>query len=452
MSVRWERSIDSAETDEIEPTLYVDGDGRAYLVTDDAVRVIDVADGPIRTLDLETIPRRPIAVDNDTLYVKTQAYQKEPVTAYNIETGLGQWHTESGHNGSGLAVTDGVVCAVTDGTPFSFDAETGEVLWEFTPDSDAIFGLTPNETVTYPPVAPAAGNFVVSMQGPGTRPSDNEIWAIDARSGEPQWKVTLSDWVPGSTVATSNAVYARILEEDGDEGGVICVDTDTGQELFQTNVAYYDSRFGPIRVDEPTRSLLISSGSWTYRISTDDGELSWQDDELLSPTQVGTRVYSGSDQIHVYDAETGSRYRHEDIEHPFFEIPDTMAYTNGTLVVAAETVSGVDLAAIDLAEIPDSATPVPDISSSTTDSETSRTHSCPDCGTGLTGEVTFCPECGQDLCDAANCPSCGEELDGTETFCPSCGYEFSDDPECPSCGSELTGDEAFCPECGHELE
>jgi hypothetical protein len=44
-------------------------------------------------------------------------------------------------------------------------------------------------------------------------------------------------------------VYARILEEDGDEGGVIAVDINTGPELFRTDVAYYDSRFGPIRID-----------------------------------------------------------------------------------------------------------------------------------------------------------------------------------------------------------
>ena len=49
---------------------------------------------------------------------------------------------------------------------------------------------------------------------------------------------------------------------------------------------------------------------------------------------------------------------------------------------------------------------------------------CPKCGVSLTGNVKFCPECGEELYAKENCSKCGAELSGNSKFCPECGNKL----------------------------
>jgi DNA-directed RNA polymerase subunit M/transcription elongation factor TFIIS len=49
---------------------------------------------------------------------------------------------------------------------------------------------------------------------------------------------------------------------------------------------------------------------------------------------------------------------------------------------------------------------------------------CPKCGVSLTGNVKFCPECGEELYAKEKCPKCGAELSGNSKFCPECGNKL----------------------------
>lgn len=50
---------------------------------------------------------------------------------------------------------------------------------------------------------------------------------------------------------------------------------------------------------------------------------------------------------------------------------------------------------------------------------------------------------------ANSCPNCDEPLTGEESYCPNCGEKIED--RCPNCSYDLSGGENFCPDCGTEL-
>lgn len=93
---------------------------------------------------------------------------------------------------------------------------------------------------------------------------------------------------------------------------------------------------------------------------------------------------------------------------------------------------------------------------------------CPGCGSSLTAEANFCPDCGEDVADlpAANdaadledCPGCGGEVDPSDNFCPDCGEDLDahrGPPEpldaCPDCGTDVDEGDSFCAGCGTDLD
>ena len=83
---------------------------------------------------------------------------------------------------------------------------------------------------------------------------------------------------------------------------------------------------------------------------------------------------------------------------------------------------------------------------------------CPSCGTTISAEEKFCPECGYPMNRVQEskmfCPSCGSEVSNEEKYCPECGASIKLDSDinmvniCPSCKAQISTDEKFCPECG----
>ena len=49
------------------------------------------------------------------------------------------------------------------------------------------------------------------------------------------------------------------------------------------------------------------------------------------------------------------------------------------------------------------------------------------------------------------CQICGTEISGDETFCPNCGNSLTGKKTCPNCGAELDIHAKNCNNCGKEL-
>jgi len=85
------------------------------------------------------------------------------------------------------------------------------------------------------------------------------------------------------------------------------------------------------------------------------------------------------------------------------------------------------------------------------DAPTEAPSHCPNCGAELVPEAVFCPECGQTVERAAES---GAALPVEEA--PEPGDEDELSPEqaadqCPNCGTELVPEATFCPECGQPV-
>ena len=78
---------------------------------------------------------------------------------------------------------------------------------------------------------------------------------------------------------------------------------------------------------------------------------------------------------------------------------------------------------------------------------------CTKCGTPLSANAKFCPECGEKvapaiLADMIVCPACGKNVT-KGNFCPTCGHKFV--TVCPKCGKDIVADAKFCLECGEKV-
>jgi membrane protease subunit (stomatin/prohibitin family) len=72
---------------------------------------------------------------------------------------------------------------------------------------------------------------------------------------------------------------------------------------------------------------------------------------------------------------------------------------------------------------------------------------CPNCGKDLPSGTAKCPDCGALV--PVPCPTCGKKVSPDSKFCPSCGAALS--KKCPGCGKDLPGQTKFCPDCGTKL-
>lgn len=78
---------------------------------------------------------------------------------------------------------------------------------------------------------------------------------------------------------------------------------------------------------------------------------------------------------------------------------------------------------------------------------------CNSCGTALSENTVFCPNCGTKAKVFRICPKCNVAVDGD--FCSKCGTKVVLESEvppsikvCPSCGTESATGSAFCSKCG----
>ena len=80
---------------------------------------------------------------------------------------------------------------------------------------------------------------------------------------------------------------------------------------------------------------------------------------------------------------------------------------------------------------------------------------CPDCGSTIDPDASFCPSCGYDLAAAGGC-SCGTINPPGAIYCVGCGAKLQPEPEqtvkfCPHCGKPVKAGATFCQYCGEDI-
>lgn len=81
---------------------------------------------------------------------------------------------------------------------------------------------------------------------------------------------------------------------------------------------------------------------------------------------------------------------------------------------------------------------------------------CEECGHGLFNDSKFCPGCGKDLSEVEEEPveTIPEEVSETEEISETEEVAEAEEEEvlkCKSCGTELSEDHKFCPNCGESV-
>lgn len=69
---------------------------------------------------------------------------------------------------------------------------------------------------------------------------------------------------------------------------------------------------------------------------------------------------------------------------------------------------------------------------------------CPYCAEEIREEAIKCKHCNEFLVKS-NCPECGSPLSKDSYYCPECGVLYGN---CTDCGSPLSENSNFCPKCG----
>ena len=116
-------------------------------------------------------------------------------------------------------VADGVAyVGADDNNVYALDAETGEALWSF--ETGDVIRSTP--TVT-------GGAVYVGS-------NDNHVYALDASTGALLWKHDTGDWVQYSPVANGGLVYFGALQDGGRK--VHALDSMSGEQVWVAQAPY----------------------------------------------------------------------------------------------------------------------------------------------------------------------------------------------------------------------
>jgi eukaryotic-like serine/threonine-protein kinase len=215
---------------------------------------------------------------------------------------------------SSPTVADGTVYVGSDdNNVYALDAETGDEQWRFET------GLS----IEYSSPAVANGTVYVGSW-------DGNVYALDAESGDELWRFEVIDLARSSPAVADGTVYTGSFD-----GTVYALDAETGEELwrFQTGDRMSSS---PAVVDG-----TIYVGSFdnnVYALDAETGEELWRFQTGFwiesSPAVANGIVYIGSDDNHAYalDAETGEelwRFETDDV------VTSSPAVADGTVYVGS---------------------------------------------------------------------------------------------------------------------
>ncbi len=143
------------------------------------------------------------------------------------------------------------------GQVFALDLESGAQQWVFTPKrvSSTEQGFVGGH-VTSPAVS---GDAVVVASG-------KELYALNKRTGEPLWELSMTEWVTAAPAVGNGRIYLA------DSKFMYAVDERTG-ELAWKKPAAFSLYFAPIVADD---TVFIRDGKKIVALASADGQKRWE--------------------------------------------------------------------------------------------------------------------------------------------------------------------------------
>jgi outer membrane protein assembly factor BamB len=192
-------------------------------------------------------------------------------------------YTTGGSVFSSPVVAGGTVYVGSDDNVYALDAATGQVRWTYT-----------TERAVFSSLAVASGTVYVA--------SLDNVYALDAATGQVHWTYRTGGFVFSSLAVASGTVYV------GSDDNVYALDAATGQVrwTYTTEGAVFSS----LAVASGTVYVASDDNHKVYALDAATGQVRWtytsQGAGFSSPAVAGGAVYVGSDDnVYALDAATG---------------------------------------------------------------------------------------------------------------------------------------------------
>lgn len=127
---------------------------------------------------------------------------------------------------------------------------------------------------------------------------DNNLYALDARSGNLLWKFTTEGWVDSSPAVVNDMVYFSSRD-----GNLYCLNAQTGQLLWKFTTGGTDCS-SPVVSEDTVFCASGAPNKFIYALDAQTGTEIWRTDTdqmvYSSPALKGDRLYIGSNDGHIY--------------------------------------------------------------------------------------------------------------------------------------------------------
>jgi len=291
VTARW-----SAETVEL-PTYWMPAvaDDSLYISDGTTLYALDTASGDDRW-QVEIQGAKSPAVVDGTVYAGAGP-DESAVYALDSETGEEEWEfpTEDRIIGATTVVDDTVYVSSADKHLYAVDAETGEEQWSR--ESGPIFEATPA----------VADGTIYAIDALSFIPAGGEsgVLALDAETGEERWQFDLPG-AGGTPVVVDDTVYTVVEVDEGTE--VYALDAASGDKewrveiddiAFRSPAVAHDTIYVP---GTDLRALDVETGDERWRTESIDAHRS-------EPTATEAAVYltGRGGRIHALDTDTGDQ-------------------------------------------------------------------------------------------------------------------------------------------------
>jgi len=242
------------------------------------------------------------------------------------------------------AIADGTVYAQSGRELLAIDAASGEVQWRFSQDPEEAPALSPQEVSS-----PRVAGDTIFLGTLGIRNNTARVLAIDADSGTVRWRTEVGGSVSLPPAVADGTVYVSSNDNDHD-AKVFALDAASGEIQWEYARSLDDEEGrllqtqtpavadGRVFVGEPNRLVTAIDGA--------TGEESWhkQTDGLGkgSLTVANGRIFAVNDRLRAFDTTDGTQLWSSTLESPRRR---TLTAHDGTLYA-----SDGDMVALDAAD------------------------------------------------------------------------------------------------------
>jgi outer membrane protein assembly factor BamB len=221
------------------------------------------------------------------------------------------------------------------------DARTHISPYDHRPPYRRLWSIDAHDTLEFPPTVGYGRVYLAQQKG--------LFFALDAKTGKPDWKKSMGRCAASSPTIGKRVVYQAYMhpvpclqDQPGADGFVVAWDSDSGRELWRFKSA-------PIESSPLLAGNRLFFGSWdhgVYALNAKNGRRMWRfgaDDQVnTSATYSKGRIFIASDAGTLYSlsANSGRQLWSASDAREFFYATPTVAYgrvyigsTDGTMYV-----------------------------------------------------------------------------------------------------------------------